>query len=455
MGDRGVGALPPGWEGKVMADGAARLELADIIDHRPMTATQVMVAVLCAAAVFVDGYDIQVMALAVPSLAKAWSLPPASFGLALSAVVIGISVGSGLIGPLGDRLGRRTMLIATTTLVGLATAGTALAASPGQFVAWRLVTGMALGAGIPSCAALTSEYAPVAKRSLVMGLMNIASPLGAFSAGFLAPPVLDAFGWRGAFLIGGAAPLAIAALALQFAPESLKFLIVRRPTDPAIGRTLKRIAPDIDPAAVVVRPPDRPPSPWPLTLLGREFRARTLLLWGMLALNLFNLYVLISWLPTLLEQSGWSMTAALQGAVLIQGGGVIGGLLMARLLDRGATRAALVGAFCLSAACLGLFVVVPSGAAWVALLLLLGAGASGAQLSLNALSAAYYPPAIKATGVAWALLVGSFGSILAPLAGAWMLEMRLSAITILSLLAIPSLTCALGVALMRREWQAH
>jgi AAHS family 4-hydroxybenzoate transporter-like MFS transporter len=438
-----------------MADGAQAVDLGQVIDRGPMSATRVLVTALCAAALFVDGYDIQVMALAVPSLAKGWSLAPSSFGLALSAVVIGISLGSGVIGPFGDRFGRKTMLTAAMAAIGLATAGTALAATPSQFVIWRLLTGLALGAGIPSCAALTSEYAPLARRSLVMGLMNIASPIGAFSAGFIAPPVLEAFGWRGTFIIGGAAPLVIAGLIAALAPESLKFLMVRRPSDPRIGQTLRRLAPDLDPASVRIDADTSRPAASPLALITREFRARTLLLWFMLALNLFNLYVLISWLPTLLEQSGWSTANALQGAVLIQGGGVVGGLFMSRFLDRGATRSALVVGFCLSAVSLGLFMVVPSGAAWVALLLLLGAGVSGSQLSLNALSAAYYPPAIKATGVAWALLIGGTGSILAPIAGAWMLDQHLTTIAILGLLAIPSLVCAASVGLMRREWQAH
>jgi AAHS family 4-hydroxybenzoate transporter-like MFS transporter len=438
-----------------MADGARTLDLAEVIDRGRMAPVQILVATLCATALFIDGYDIQVMALTVPALAKAWALPPSSFGLALSAVVIGISVGSGVIGPLGDRLGRRAMLIAAMLAIGIATAGTALAASPGQFVAWRLATGVALGAGIPSCAALTSEYAPLSRRSMVMGLMNVTSPVGAFAAGFIAPPVLAAFGWRGTFLIGGAAPLAIAGLVFWLAPESLKFLLVRRPSDPRIARILGRIAPEIDPSIVAVGIVEGAPKASPLQLLRPPLLARTLLLWGMLALNLFNLYVLISWLPTLLQQSGWAMTAALQGAVLIQGGGVVGGLLMARYLDRGATRPALVAGFLLSAVCLGLFMVVPTGAPWVALLLLLGAGVSGSQLSLNALSAAYYPPAVKATGVAWALLIGGMGSILAPIAGAWMLQMHLSTIAILGLLAIPALINAAAVGLMRQEWQAH
>ena len=438
-----------------MADGGERLDLGEVIDRGRMTPVQMLVAALCATALFVDGYDIQVMALAVPTLAKTWSLPPSSFGLALSAVVIGISAGSGLIGPLGDRFGRKSLLLFAMISIGLATAGSALSATPGQFVIWRLLTGTALGAGIPSCAALTSEYAPLARRSFVMGLMNVTSPIGAFAAGFIAPPVLEAFGWRGTFLIGGAAPLLMAVLIWRLAPESLKFLIIRRPSDPRIGRTLRRIAPEIDPSTVAVGAVEAAPGASPLALLKPQFLPRTLLLWGMLALNLYILYVLISWLPTLLGQSGWSASASSQGAVLIQGGGVVGGLLMARFLDRGATRQTLVVGFLLSAVCLGLFMVVPTGPAWVALLLLLGAGVSGSQLSLNALSAAYYPPAIKATGVAWALLVGGLGSVVAPIAGAWMLEHHLSTIAILGLLAIPALINAAAVGLMRQEWQAH
>jgi AAHS family 4-hydroxybenzoate transporter-like MFS transporter len=441
-----------------LAEGSApqarSVELADLIDRRPMSAAQLAVVALCTATLIVDGYDIQVMALTVPSLAHAWSLPPSTFGLALSAVVIGITVGSGFIGPLGDRFGRRAMLIVAMAAAAVATAATALAASPGQFVIWRCITGTALGASIPSCAALTSEFSPVARRSFVMGLMNSGPPIGAFSAGFIAPPVLEAFGWRGAFLIGGAGPLVIALLALWI-PESLKFLFTRSPSDPRIVRSLRKVAPDIEPEMLQVHTPEimQRHSRW--DLVRPPYLTRTLLLWGMICLNLFNLYVLVSWLPTILQQSGWNAAASLRGAVLIQAGGVIGGLSMSRLLDRGATKAALIIGFSLAALCMAAFAVLPSGASWIVLLLLIGAGVSGSQLSLNTLSAAYYPPAIKATGVAWALLIGGIGSIIGPLAGAWLIELGLTPVAIVALLALPSLLCAAGAVLVRQEWQAH
>jgi AAHS family 4-hydroxybenzoate transporter-like MFS transporter len=96
-----VPAIQPAGTGRF--DGP--IALADLIDRRPMSAVQMWVAALCAAALFVDGYDIQVMALAVPSLSAAWSLPPSNFGYALSAVVLGITVGSAVLGPLSSWAG--------------------------------------------------------------------------------------------------------------------------------------------------------------------------------------------------------------------------------------------------------------------------------------------------------------------------------------------------------------
>jgi AAHS family 4-hydroxybenzoate transporter-like MFS transporter len=419
-----------------------------------MSTAQLAVVALCTAALILDGYDIQVMALAVPSLARSWALPPSDFGWALSGVVIGITVGSGVLGPLGDRFGRRTMLIAAMATAGIATAATALATSPAQFVFWRCLTGAGLGAGIPSCAALTSEFSPVANRSWVMGLMNSGPPIGAFSAGLIAPAVLDTFGWRGTFVIGGVGPLLIAVLALGL-PESLKFLYVRSPSDPRIARSLRKVAPEVHPSALQVRAPELTERRSPQDLIRPPYLRRTLLLWAMVCLNLFNLYVLVSWLPTILEQSGWNHAASLIGAVLIQAGGVMGGLSMSRFLDRGATKSALIGGFMLSAVCLASFAILPGGAVWIVLLLLVGAGISGSQLSLNTLSAAYYPPSIKATGVAWALVIGGVGSTVGPLVGAGLIERHLTPVTIVALLAFPSLLCAVCAAQLRQEWQAH
>src|SRR5262249_31381500 len=150
-------------------------------------------------------------------------------------------------------------------------------------------------------------------------------------------------------------------------------------------------------------------------LLAPDYRARTLLLWLGVALNLFSLFFLISWLPTLLRSAGWSPGDASRGGVMLQIGGIISGLIMARVLYRGRTVPAMVPAYCASAASLGLFMLLPSDSgAWWLLLLTIGAGTSGTQFAFNALSAAFYPSLIRSTGVGWAVGVGRVGAILGP-----------------------------------------
>lgn len=436
-----------------VADGA--IDLGRLLDERAISPLQALVALLSGLIMLVDGYDIQVMALAVPTIAKEWSITPSHFGVALSAVLLGLSVGAALIAPLGDRLGRRTLLIGAMIVAGATTMATATAASPVQFVLWRFVTGIALGVSIPNCNAWTAEYVPLRKRATILVVMNAAISAGSFCAGFVAPVIFARWGWRGAFVIGGAAPLLIGFTILALAPESLKFLVVRRPGDRRIPTILARIAPDIDSSmqlAFAAAPVPRP-SRWSLfELLDPVYRRRTLVLWMLVVLNLFTLYVLISWLPTLLQSAGWPLGDALRGAVLIQAGGVLGGILLSLFVSRGRTLPALLAAYAVAAGCLALFRFGGLGVG-SALIALIGAGTSGSQLALNALSTAYYPPAIKATGMGWAGVVGNVGAFAAPLAGAWMMDLGVSAVNILAILAVPALLCAAGVTLTRTEWQ--
>lgn len=440
-----------------MAVSAERsVDVARLLDERAITGLQILVAALSALIMFVDGYDVQVMALAVPLVAHQWSLTAPHFSLALSAVLLGISIGAAFIAPLGDRVGRRTLLIYAMALIGLSTTLTSTAASPWQFVLWRLLTGIGLGISIPNCNAWTAEYVPVRARPTILVVMNAAIGAGSFCAGFVAPVIFAHWGWRGAFVLGGVAPLVIGVLILTVAPESLKFLLLRRPADPRIRVILARLAPEVGPSTPIERPQvTAAPSRWSLVeLLSPIYRRRTIVLWCVVIFNLFTLYVLISWLPTLLESAGWALSDALRGAVLIQAGGVFGGLLLSIFLSRGTTIPALLVTFVVTAACLVLFRMTPTaGAASWLLLIVMGGGTSGTQLALNALSTAYYPPAIKATGMSWAGVVGNVGAFLAPVVGGWGIEGGLSTANMLSILAVFPVLCFLGAMFMRREWQ--
>jgi AAHS family 4-hydroxybenzoate transporter-like MFS transporter len=170
--------------------------------------------------------------------------------------------------------------------------------------------------------------------------------------------------------------------------------------------------------------------------------------------NLFSLFFLISWLPTLLSSSGWTPANASRGGVMLQIGGIISGLIMARYVDKGKTVPAMVTAYFVSAVSLGLFLIIPSdNGAWWLLLLTIGAGTSGTQFAFNALSAAFYPPLIRSTGVGWAVGVGRIGAVLGPLFGGFILREKLATPQVLGLLVIPVVVCAISVMFLPRVWR--
>src|SRR5690606_17998019 len=97
--------------------------------------------ILCALVMIIDGYDLTAMSLAVPHLVREWGVPPSHFGIALSAAVPGLGAGALLLAPLGDRWGRRPVVIVSTIAIALATLGTATAGSVTELALWRLLTG--------------------------------------------------------------------------------------------------------------------------------------------------------------------------------------------------------------------------------------------------------------------------------------------------------------------------
>jgi AAHS family 4-hydroxybenzoate transporter-like MFS transporter len=394
--------------------------LASDLDGRPLSALQIRVFLLCAAVVLLDGYDLQAMALAVPTLAEQWHLAPSTFGVTLSASLLGLGLGSAFIAPLGDRLGRRPLLLGGLTIILLTSLGATTAAAPWQLALWRLLVGLGLGVCQSNASALTAEYAPRARRATIMTLMGVCVSLGAVLAGATAPQVLAAAGWRGLFLVGAALPLVVLLAAALGMPESPA--IAAKTAD---GGTL-------------------------LALLRPPYRERTLRLWFVYGLSAMLLYFLISWLPVFLTSAGWSRAQAPHGIALLQFGGILGSLVQSWLVDRRRAITALVGGYSMTLITALLFAVPGTAPAWPVLLVLMGSGVAGVMMSIIALGAIFYPPEIRVTGFGWAGAVTRIGAVVGPLAGGWIIAAGIAPRLILGLVAVPSLLCIIGTLAMRR-----
>jgi AAHS family 4-hydroxybenzoate transporter-like MFS transporter len=125
---------------------APTTEIGQLIDQRKLSSLQITVIILSALVVWLDGYHIQSMALIVPTLSAQWSMKSADFSLVLTSALLGIAIGGAFLAPLGDRFGRRILLIASMAFLGLASIGTSFSGNPTQLLIWRFLTGLALGA---------------------------------------------------------------------------------------------------------------------------------------------------------------------------------------------------------------------------------------------------------------------------------------------------------------------
>jgi AAHS family 4-hydroxybenzoate transporter-like MFS transporter len=185
-------------------------------------------------------------------------------------------------------------------------------------------------------------------------------------------------------------------------------------------------------------------------LLTPRLAPATLLLWLVFFLNLGLLYLMSTWLPTLLHEAGLPLPQALRIAAMFQIGGVVGGFGLAWLMQRWGPFLVLSVSYALTAVALALLGThVTNPALLVILMLIAGNGILGSQAALNAVSATLYPTQARATGVGWALGVGRFGAIVGPFAAGALMAAGIELGHLFWLAVIPTLGCALAVTLLR------
>src|ERR1700733_7991339 len=117
---------------------------------------QLRVAAICLLAQTFDGYDLSSISMAAPALSQAWHLPGAAFANTFVMSSVGIMVGALASGPIGDRLGRKPVLIASLLFLTISSLACVFATSISQLVMWRFVTGIGIGGIMPATVALSS-----------------------------------------------------------------------------------------------------------------------------------------------------------------------------------------------------------------------------------------------------------------------------------------------------------
>jgi MFS transporter, AAHS family, 4-hydroxybenzoate transporter len=419
------------------------LDVSRFIDERGVGRYQLLVATICGSIVLLDGFDAQIMGYVVAKIGADLHVEKASFGPLLSSGLFGMMIGALVFGPLADRIGRRPVLIVCPLIFGAGSLLTATAQSPEMIVLFRLLTGFGMGGAMPNTIALTAEYMPARVRASAVMMMFCGFSIGAAVVGWVAAPLIPAYGWRSVFIVGGVLPIAITAVVAAFLPESIRFLLRRHDDQRRAGRYLAKVAPDAPLDARLTLPDEGGHGGNVVSQLftpGRRWV--TLLLWVMFFANLLDLYFVNSWLPTIMQGVGIPPTRAILITTLFQVGGAAGAIVLGRLLDRHLSFRLLALVYLIASVCVFLIGESGTSTAWlVATVFAAGFGVIGAQFGANAIAAEVYPTASRSTGVGWAFGIGRIGSILGPMLGALLIG---TTSRLFLLAAIPPLIAAIA-----------
>ena len=412
---------------------------------------------MCAMVVFIDGFDAQVMGFVAPALSAQLHIARVALGSVISSGTLGMMVGALIFGPLADRFGRKPVLVACALTFGVGSLLTATATSVAQLTAFRVFTGFGMGGAMPNAIALTSEYMPKRTRNAAVMTMFCGFSFGSAFAGWVAAAVIRKFGWQSVFLVGGSIPVVVAILLIALLPESIRFLVLKGGRQGKVAEYLSRIAPaTVVPEEVIVGPDEHQSSSFSLGQLFAEGRASvTLMLWTMFFMNLLNLWFLNNWLPTIMNDAGIQVETASLVTSLFQIGGIVGALLLAGTLGSRLSFGILAATY--FAAAVFILLIGEAGASVPLLILTVfasGMGVIGGQTVSNALSADFYPTAIRSTGIGWCLGIGRIGSILGPILGGLLLSYGGDARRVFWAAAVPALIAtlaAMAVSLTRKK----
>ncbi len=382
-------------------------------DGRPLSSIQITVFAICFLIAALDGFDTQAMAFVAPALGPDWGLEHHQLGPIFSASLVGSLIGALLLGPAGDRWGRRPVLIGSMLVFGLTSLVLTQATTVPELMFGRLVTGLGLGGAVPALIALTAEYSPRRRRATLIMLMFSGFSIGAVAGSLLSAWMIPAFGWRSVFLVGGLAPLAALLVVIPFLPESLAHLKTRG-ADGKAARILAQAGAPVEAAALPLETPHRAHES--VRQLFADRRAGgTLLIWATFMLSLLLSYFIISWLPTLMREAGLPVRGALLTSAALNLGAVAGSLVFARMVDRRGPHGVLAAAYLIGGVMVAL-IGMATGSMGLLIAAVAAAGffSIGAQLCMAAVVAEYYPERLRGTGIGWSMGIGRIGAVAGP-----------------------------------------
>lgn len=362
---------------------------------------------VCWLLVVFDGYDLIVYGTVQSSLISetGWGLTKATAGTIGSMAFLGMMIGAIFAGRMADSWGRRRTILGCAIVFSVFTVLCAFAPDAAIFGLLRLLAGIGLGGLVPSANALVAELVPAKWRSIIATLMMSGVPIGGSIAALVGIQLIPAFGWESMFLVAVLALLIVVPLGLKYLPETLAPVSA---ADKAARKAAGKGAADQAPSGFS-------------SLLRAPYLGVSVLFAVATIATLFAWYGLGTWLPNLMQLSGYNLGSALTFALALNLGAVAGSVITAWAGTRFGPIPTAIAAAAIAAGALVVLVTGPPVGIVYFMLVLAGVGTHGTQCLIIAAVASHYPGHLRGTALGWALGTGRIGAVVAPQVGGLLL----------------------------------
>jgi len=424
------------------------------ISDSPMTRFQLVSIAVTVCLNGLDGFDVLAISFASPGIAEEWGIERSMLGIVLAMELIGMAIGSVLLGGVADRIGRRPMILGCLVTM---TGGMLLAATSTNItwlLIWRVLTGLGIGGMLAVVNAVAAEFSNTKSRNTAIALMAVGYPVGAILGGLVSAWLLQSHDWRSVFYFGGLASLLILPLAWHFLPETIAFLAHKQPPGALaqINRTLARMG----------HPPANHLPVHTHTCHNqsvKELFARTALPITLLVTlahfaHSATFYFILKWTAKIIADMGHLASSAAGVLVWASIGGALGGASFSLLVRRWPLVWMTIGSMGISALMVNVF---GSGQTSLQILALIVAAAgffiNAGVVGLYAIFAQVFPTRLRASGTGFVIGVGRGGAALSPIIVGFLFEGGFGLASVALLMSLGSLLAAFSLLILKTHFK--
>lgn len=411
----------------------------------PLSRFQILVIVYCTLLNALDGFDVLSISFAAPGISSEWSISRAALGFVLAMELFGMAIGSIILGYIADKIGRRPILLLSLVIMSSGMFLASIATTLYGLSVVRLWTGLGIGGMLAVTNAMVAEFSNARRRSLAVVIMATGYPVGVIVGGTIASYLLVSFDWRSIFVFGGIVSTLFLPLIWFSIPESVSFLIQKRPKNALkkVNDVLVRMGQE---TISVLPDADSDSKSLTKSLFSKNIALTTLLLTAAYFAHIMTFYFILKWIPKIVVDMGYAPSLA--GSVLVWAsvGGATGSIVLGLLSQKIDVRRLVILALILAS---GMIVYFGQGQDGLTKLAIVAAMAgfftNSAVVGLYAIIASSFPTELRATGTGFVIGVGRGGAALGPIVAGLLFSAGFGLNVVAGVMATGSIIAAIAI----------